>query len=251
MAEALQRRRHHPIVSRQVCFALLFASLFLVAQPARALIVTYRFSGVITHASDFFSGLEDSVFTGILTYDTEVEFYLPPYDPIFGLDITIGTMDFFTPEDRVFRLSVTNDRRLYGDYFTVSGGAGIGLVLADSTGQVFSDTSLPASLSLGDFDFAGISSKIVADGFTKLVLTGSVESLVTVPEPTTAGLWLVGLLILGTRLRSHRRTPRPPCRRAPRADPYESASIRSIGRSAATRVASGTVTSGVRSRRQR
>ena len=78
----------------------------------------------------------------------------------------------------------------------------LGLSLSDSTQSVFSDTSLPMSLMVADFD--GLSASIIFRGPGSVV--SSVTSIsVSVPEPGTAPL--LGLTVVAVAL-ALRRTPR-------------------------------------------
>jgi len=140
-----------------------------------------------------------------------------------GLDLSLPTVPLVPPPIFPSSIIVGNDRDLDGivssvdaaDYFAINYEIvdptdaaerwAISLTLADTTGTLYSDESVPMSLNLADFDSRQL--LIIED--PGLTIGGnalaSIDSLVLVPEPSTLTLLAIGMVaLLALPVRSRR-----------------------------------------------
>lgn len=156
---------------RKAIIALaVFALLFGVMVRAEARLITFDFTGTVTTVRDDCGVVGTIVpgtsLTGRLTYDTSVPETFPGVYNFAtetvpnGIYITIGSFmfnsiccdlfDIFITNNGIDAIGVQEELPTSNDlsFFTDV----IVLTLVDSTGTVFSDTSLPTTLDLDDFD---------------------------------------------------------------------------------------------------
>ena len=193
---------------------LLLAVSFVVAAAA-AQTYTYQFSGHVTDFSPQFADLAgdiqiDQTFTGWFSY------HLEPYDG-FTLEqdasmvLTVGDFQLSHLDDRtlVFLHDLPkdyHDSESY-DFFRVNayGTQGdieywrTGISFTDSTRTTFdTNDTLPNNLNLSMFDAGGVVFGFNSDDHGSM--SGVIDSLTMVPEPTSMVILLCGGLVL--RLRS-------------------------------------------------
>lgn len=224
------RRSFLPSAGARRAIPIVAVTLLSLPASAQAALASYSFSGHITNGpakAVLGINIGDS-FSGTLTYDTKtnllavfggVSIYgqskvVPPS----GMILDVDGQDFSTPAGQAWSIGVSNndapgiDGIAFSHNFPIApnpdlpGTTSISLIvqLIDSTQSVFSDESLPATLSPDDFDQKTLrivtSSIVVGSGYT-----GTIESFTLVPEPATIGLAAsVGPLLGGYALLSRR-----------------------------------------------
>ncbi len=181
-------------------------------------VIEYEFSGFI----DTINNNQNNVLPGVtINQPFEGTFsysIVPDYDPDstrhggYYQDASISvSLDYFTLSylDDFVYFSIRDEISSGEDrfYFVVDGQQGdynfsnFGIILLDSTRQVFTDDSLPLSLDLNDFT----SSKLLLIGRKQMQdyfnVEGTITSLTLVPEPATMSLLFGGLLLMNVRMK--------------------------------------------------
>jgi hypothetical protein len=218
-----------------VCGGLRFSSWMLVAAAVligavsvRAEMIEYQFSGVVTDDSGNlavfgpYNGVQvNDVFTGHFSYmtgpgnpDQEVN------DPEMGhYNVVDFVIDQATVTITPYAIAVTHEPGMptlppdppnlgtdafivYGTYLLGQDMKSVSLRLEAPYQAVFTDDSLPTSLTLNDFTDARVVRSIRVLGLpphgTSQLDEGQVTSLALVPEPSTAILCLCAISVLLT-----------------------------------------------------
>jgi hypothetical protein len=204
---------------------MLIATLAL-AGPAKAEMMAYQFAGVVEWVTDPGNALRGLVqsgtsFSGLFRFDSDAQDLAPDSvwgdyrGPSFSITVNFGPYsgDSAASVYGSAMILVANDS---------SGGDGLGLSaedfpvtdeleiasvsagLADYTGNIFANDSLP----LGPFDLSGLDTSFTLKGDISLgvgmfVVGGGLTSFTVTPEPTAVLLTLLGLGLLHRRSGSH------------------------------------------------
>ena len=210
----------------------LLVSSACITDSINAATVNISFSGDITDINDPSGQLNVSsinsatTFNGIISYDNSLDpFYVGPsaggqrafYSPTIA-SISIEGFDFSVAEtividnyavgkgaDKLWKSTsgIPSVSNCIGDFTVCS----FNIKLWDTTGEVFSDTSLPTNIGLNDFNIHNIEIKTFLDSTLQYQIDGNITSLSAQVVPIPASLWLFGsgaLILFGA---SNQRRP--------------------------------------------
>ena len=201
-----------------IAIILAIWGLVLCPSLAEATLITIEIEAVVDRVDDPFGYLEGKVqvgtfIEGTYTYDPSV-LRLPGHRYEFsfpcGVSLIAGGLGFAAEPSQVdFEIGIGNDHSQGDTYFFISHSnlplsngthvGGISWILEDSTGKALSSDALPTTApALGDwgFNFLDIGGGTRARPFA---FAGHVTSAELVPEPATAFLFGVGILLLRKR----------------------------------------------------
>lgn len=203
---------------------LLFAAFALVAcfssAPVRADLITIKISGYVTSVSDQYNHFGGQItagtqitgtpITGTYTYDSAISglgSYQYSASPA-GISVTVGDFNFQTnPANVDFSLGVENGYLALPDYYglisrrnlPLSNGTSVQFIswqLYDPTGTALSSDAFP--LTAPDLNkWASNSLNITHD--RDFGIQATITSAVLVPEPATAFLFGLGLMLIRKR----------------------------------------------------
>jgi hypothetical protein len=206
---------------------LLIAVLALVLpDSARAVAIYSEFSGAIDTIVDIHNAIDPSVevgtpFIGWFIYDSDAPDSSPAYpdrttafldSAPYGLSIQVGTYDLETIAAPDSRLFVSAYKFADRDQFAVNSptteaGVSDGSLLfrlIDPTRQALApDAFPPTTPSLADWSIREIQIRLDLDSGERIYMFGTVQSIV--PEPATAHLLLLGLVVTALMRRPTRR----------------------------------------------
>lgn len=206
-------------MKKQMVAILMLGVLLLAGGLVQAALVTIQISGNVTSASG--SALPATIiagttsFTGTYTYDssaidsnpTNDKFGEYRYNAPYGINVSLGGYEFKTAPAHTEKFSVLLDM-YYGNryYYTVKSSQNITFpgdiaveeirwTLGDSTRTVPTSDALPVTepiLAEWDYNVFSISGP-------NLLIQGTVEEAVLIPEPLTVALMAIGTVFLRRR----------------------------------------------------
>jgi len=214
---------------RKIFVAALTIGMALSIGVARAGIVSYDFVGQVNLVfGNPFNGISPSlgdVVTGSFSYDTSVVgtttsnhpgamSYAEAQPRFFSITLDGGSFHSVSSYDARMEnnnpydaITLEDDSPLMNGSAPIAGFSSIYFQLDDSTGSVFPDRNLPATLDLAKFTSAFGEIATVSGGYYSGV-TFTVDSLTAVPEPGVPGLLLSALVVRFLRFGQKRKLER-------------------------------------------
>jgi hypothetical protein len=214
---------------RQLASIVVAIILVTWSAPSRADLITFSFTGIADSVDPALAGTFSAgqSLTGTYTFDSTTaaragsDSTFAVFDALTQVNFTLGTYSASStgaPEIQIDNNPPSPDNDRYSIVARASDGltgpavAGLaldsfGFRLDDSTNSVFNNALiLPTSLNLSDFDNRQFF-LFFTDGTSSFIVSGTINSLRTVPEPSSLALaGLGGLSGLGLWWRRRRRT---------------------------------------------